>query len=216
MIVEYSIDGYRFADSGVVVEKSAGLLDLPARKIPFTHSWNDVSGEDVSLAAVAIQKREITLDCWIKGTSSNDAISKINAFLARFDKDRFVQLSIKLSDVESKALTFLVYRSKEVKVNKSWRDGDNKWRFSISLIESVPRKHIYSFNSTAVIQLTAHQECFIGFHGTIVKVLPSLDGQTISGPSWNPNGARIVGIFCYDFDKILISSAGSGNLLWSL
>lgn len=76
--MNWLIDDIRFSDYGVVVESSSGALDMPRLDID-SHDWGDSNGLEVR-ETVRKQKSEITLQCWIKGTSFPDFKTKVSAF----------------------------------------------------------------------------------------------------------------------------------------
>ena len=83
--IKYYLDGVDFSTYSVCVSESDGVLDIPARKKPFSQSWDDEHGEVVDLRKKYYEPREITLNCFIEANGEIDFVTKLNTFLLLFD-----------------------------------------------------------------------------------------------------------------------------------
>lgn len=77
----WKINTVDFADYGVVVTKSSGVLDLPDI-VDQSTDWIDLNGKEYwqSQSDVKYQDTEIVLQCWIFATGYSDFKTKVQAF----------------------------------------------------------------------------------------------------------------------------------------
>jgi len=132
--ITYWIDGVDISSYKVFVRESQGLFDVPKRKIAYKHDWLDENGEDVDLATVKTETREIKLDCFVVGDTIIQAIENLNSLLAAIDQPGYRVLTVQYYNTNDK-LTFNVYREEAVKVMKKFRYRKNVWSFTLSLKE---------------------------------------------------------------------------------
>lgn len=154
MEVKYTINGTDFRSDQVVVSGSKGLLSMPKRKKPLTHSWAEYHGEVIDLDNPVYEPREITLDCFCKGDSRGAFIGNVHNFLGRFTAPGLHRLMVDIGS--GKPLVYEVYLQDDVDVKKRWREGRNVGTFSIKLMEPEPVKRVIKFTgANASVTLTS-------------------------------------------------------------
>ncbi len=216
----WKIDGFKFLNFGVHVENSHGVIDWIDREVAVRHTWPDTPGEDIDLTSIMTRSRQITLDCILVADSAAAALSAMISFQSKFDAAGFHQLTVILEGNTTTALSFLVYREDKVIVTKNWKDGKNRWRFSLKLIEPVVHKRLHlvpGATLTLTANVTADKECYVGHDGgAVVKVDPNEEAQAIS-KTFAANGVnhRCLGVWYMHPDDVTINSM-TGTHLWTL
>jgi|WetSurMetagenome_2_1015567.scaffolds.fasta_scaffold00003_152 hypothetical protein len=149
MTVNYYINGISFASYGVKVSASSGILDALKLKKPQVYAWPDQHGEVLDLAAPRYESRSISLDCYIKASSSTAFILAVQSFLAAFQKSGLQRLMIDVNDdvVTRKPLLYEIYLAEEVEISKRWKSSTMIGTFTIKLTEPEPVKRVYKFVS---------------------------------------------------------------------
>jgi hypothetical protein len=140
--IKYFLDGVDFSTYSVCVSESEGLLDIPARKKPFSQSWDDEHGEVVDLRKKYYEPREITLNCFIEANGEIDFITKLNTFLFLFDAADTRRLMIEFTGA-NKPLVYEVYLKDSVSIDKTWDSNLMVGTFKLKLVEPEPVKRVY-------------------------------------------------------------------------
>jgi hypothetical protein len=217
--IKYSINGKNVSDFGIRILSVDGIFDLPKRKIGYRHSWSEVSGEDIDLSEVALEPRIIKLDGIAVAESISLAMTNLSSFLAIIDTPGPKQLSIEYDSTRTPApaLTYLVFREEQVKVEKQFRFGRNVWKFSLTLQEYLPYKSIYRFNAAAgsdlSIQFTALARPVILFTGD-GRSAEITDINTIS-IDYPVAGSYVVGVFSNHPSDFQVGTTNA-TFIWKL
>jgi hypothetical protein len=138
--LNYSIDGINFKEFDVTVSDSAGVLDLPKSKEPFSVDWPDYHGTVVDLTKRRVGVREIELKCWIKAAGYKDFATKVNSFTNMFRKSGTHRLSIDIHP--TKPLVYEVYNDSGISISKRWRSELMAGTFTLKLTEPEPVKRV--------------------------------------------------------------------------
>lgn len=142
-----------FDNYGIVVESTEGIMTMPKRKRPIKQSWPDEHGDAVDLQSFLLESRQITLNCWMVGTSFSDFVDKLNSFKYLLSVDGSLRLHIQINDEDGtpyKPLVYEVYCNEEINIKNSLVNKLNNPYgavFSIKLIEPEPYKRVYSFSA---------------------------------------------------------------------
>lgn len=152
--VGYYINGNNFADYGVYVSASSGLISKLEMKEPLSADWSNYHGTVIDLHKPVYKSRNITLECFMEANGYDDFITKCNSFLENFYAKNTKRLKV---DVGSKPLVYEVYCSKSIDVEKKWNDQYMIGTFKLSLIEPEPVKKVLRFSGagTATITVTS-------------------------------------------------------------
>lgn len=145
--IKYTIDGTDIETKGVHVSASSGVVDGLKMKEPFTVSWEDYNGQAIDLSAPRYEVREIKLDCWLKASDPVDFVTKVNSFLALFDKAGLRRLQIGID--ANKPLVYEVYRASAVDIEKKWRSAEMIGTFTLTLVEPEPVKKVLKYTRTS-------------------------------------------------------------------
>jgi hypothetical protein len=146
--VVYYLDGTDLKTYGVYVSASDGLLSRPKPKNPVSQNWPDHHGEVVDLTKRYYEARKIKLDCFIKATSKEDFVTKMNTFLALFDATGTRRLMVVVD--ATKPLVYEVYLSNAIEPKKSWSDAEMAGTFATELTESAPMKRVVKITGTSL------------------------------------------------------------------
>lgn len=155
----YTIDGVDLKEYGVYVSGSEGIMDRPARKNPYSVSFDNYHGEMVDLEHNYVGVRNITLSCFIKAESKMDFIQKVSAFEQVFDKRGTHRLVLDVHPV--KPLIYEVYMKDKIEIKKTWSDDLMVGTFSLKLVEPEPVKRVLKFIkiSSATATCTITMKC---------------------------------------------------------
>lgn len=217
--LKYTIDGLDLSTVGIFVTKISGIFDQPKRKLPYKHSWQEFTGEDVDLTISANDPREITLDCILKADSIAEATTQLNNFFIALDGNRPRCLSISLFNhdlLESKALSFLVFREEKVSVDKTFKSGKVIWSFTIKLQEYLPCKRIFKINidptrlTLILTILQLQRPIWVAFDEAVVQITESGDYTFYSD-----EGIQTLSIFSTTLNDYGYSTNGALEL-WSM
>lgn len=140
MVVAYAVNGADFLTFGVHVTASGGIVNGLKRKEVKRYDWKEYDGEVVDLSTPRYEAREITLECALVASSPSEFLSRLNAFVAAWDKEGLQRLVVTIDPV--KPLIYDVYRSDEVKVNKEWSSGSMCGTLSLKFREPEPLKRV--------------------------------------------------------------------------
>ena len=138
--IEYFLDGMAFADLGIHVESSTGVIDLPKMKAPPAVDWLDYHGKVVDLTAKRYQEREITLNCWLRASGMLDFIQRTNSLCDLFRIDGTTRLMISIDP--AKPLVYEVYNEDGIAIQKRWREDKMIGTFALKLKEPDPVKRV--------------------------------------------------------------------------
>lgn len=152
MTVNYYLNGTLFADYGVKIIQSKGILNALKMKEPVKTNWPDHHGEVIDLAAPRFEAREIVLECIIKATNSNDWIGKVRLFIGALQQAELNQIVIEIVDgaTSMRPLVYMVFLQEVPDISKTWSEANMFGTFTLKLKEPEPVKRIYSTNSTSV------------------------------------------------------------------
>lgn len=138
MKIDYKFNNNTFRNYSVFVSSSNGIIGLPPRRIN-TFMYPGESGQGVDLEGSTYEERIITLDCFIKGASAEDLITKYNTFI------QMLMLPKALTSLQvivgTKTLTFQVYVDKISELIKHFTEGANVGTFTLTIVE--PDTSIY-------------------------------------------------------------------------
>lgn len=140
MEIAYSLDGVNLLTYGVYVSSSTGLINRPKLKDPVRQSWKTQHGEVVDLSRRYYESRKISLECFIKATSKEDFLTKMNTFMQLFDAPGTRRLMVAV-DV-TKPLVYEVYLSDQIDPKKKWSDSTMVGTFKLELTEPNPVKRV--------------------------------------------------------------------------
>ncbi|MDD4820640.1 MAG: hypothetical protein PHD21_07395 [Flavobacteriales bacterium] len=136
MKVKYTIDGKDFALYGITVTSSQGLLGGLKPKDPLAMEWTDENGTEVDDdAPVFFQSRAITLNCIMTAASAEELITASRAFYALFFTKRLHTLEVSVGDNK---LSYTVYLSDKIDIDKKWRQGHMTASFALKMTEPEP------------------------------------------------------------------------------
>ncbi|MBW6491958.1 MAG: hypothetical protein K0B15_12275 [Lentimicrobium sp.] len=217
--IKYTFNGKDVSENGVTILSTEGIFDFPKRKIPYRHTWEEVSGEDVDLAVVALEPRIFKLDCIVSGSSISAALTNLNAFLAEIDTPGPKQFNIEYSNTgnPAPALSFLVFREEQVKVEKIFRLEKNVWRFTLTLQEYLPYKSIFRYESVAnsdlSLQITTLSRPVIlaAGNGTMLDVF---EPNTYS-VDYLVSGSYVIAIFSNHPSDFVVGTTNA-SFIWKL
>lgn len=162
----YTIDGINLKDYGVFVSGSDGLMNRPARKTPYSVSFDNYHGSMVDLNHNYVGERTITLSCFMKAEGKTDFINKISAFEQIFDKPGTLRLVVDVHPV--KPLIYEVYMKDSIEVVKEWSDELMVGTFKLKLVEPEPvkrvLKHIVVSSDTNVCSITLKSQKYVNIY----------------------------------------------------
>lgn len=156
MTVSYYIDGVDLLAYGVYVSGSSGLIGRPKPKNPVSFNWDTENGEAIYAGKKYYESRKISIECFIKSTSKEDYIVKMNTFLQLFDTSGTRRLMV-IVDVNM-PLVYEVVLSGEIDPKKKWSDSEMIGTFKLELTEPSPIKrvikHVRSDEGTKTLSIT--------------------------------------------------------------
>lgn len=139
--ITYLIDDINiFSEYGIVVKNSSGIISQPAVKQPFLQVWGDAHGEVVDNSKVYYEAKEITLDCWLMGTSNLSVTELLNNFYTMLRTPNLKRLMVYID--ANKPLIYQVYLKGDININKKWKPGVSMANFSVTLREPEPLKWV--------------------------------------------------------------------------
>lgn len=181
--VRYSINGHYFKDFGVFVSDSNGIADTLKRKKVNSYDWAEYHGISVDLSKPKFEAREIELKCFIVGDNWETLFANFNKMV----RDEFAKEGTQRLLIEPfgfKALPYEVFLQDEVKVDKTFSNGQMVATFSIKMIEPNPiKKVLYFTGNTLDLAFNCPTETEI-FYGNGLKEVAngnvSLSGKTLA------------------------------------
>ena len=153
MNIKYYINNVDIATLGVYVSASEGILNRPSRKEIKSQSYNDEHGVVVDLSQNYIDKREITLTCFIKADDKATFINNVQSFENLFSGTGLQRLRIEVDGC--KPLVYDVYLDTAITIKKTWNENDMVGTFSVKLIEPNPVKKVYKYIRSSAASATA-------------------------------------------------------------
>lgn len=167
----YRINGIDFKQFGVYVSASTGIIDNLTRKDPMATDWADYHGQVMDLAAPRYQMREITLSCWIKGVGKEEFLSRVQGFLAQFDRPGTQRLALSIEGTNP--LVYEVYLHESISLKKRWNDANMYGTFELTLREPSPVKKVLLWTGAGTVSITL----------TTAKVVEVFWGDGTSSPN---------------------------------
>lgn len=207
-MITYTIDNTDFKSLGVWVRESTGVVDLPKPKAVKSHSWSEYHGSVVDLREVKLEERVINLDCFIKASSPEDFMSKLNAFQSLLSGG-FKRLQIDVT--EDTTLIFDCYLSAAIAVKKKWSEHDMAGEFSVRLTEPEPLKKVIRFDGTEFLIGFSTSDAVQIFYGDGTKS-KDLWGEVSIKYTYKEHRTRYITIHG-NIDKITDLST-NGEVIW--
>ncbi|MBN8820757.1 MULTISPECIES: hypothetical protein [unclassified Spirosoma] len=155
MELSYSINAITFAQMGLFVSESEGVVDALKRKPPLKVDWPNAHGEVVDLSRARFEPRVIKLSCFMIAPNAEGFMNQLNAL--RVELYRPGTQRLRINPVSGRPFVYEVYCPDGVEVKKKWRNGKMFAQFDLTLIEPQPIKWILSApgNATASMTLSA-------------------------------------------------------------
>lgn len=211
MDIKYYLDGVDIKTYGVYITESEGLLSRPKLKKTLSASWNDYHGEVVDLSKRYYESRKITLECFIKSTSKEDFLTKMNTFMQLFDASGTRRLMV-VVDVD-RPLVYEVYLSGDIDVKKKWSDSQMVGTFSIELTEPSPIKRVVKITGTS-LSITISTSKLVDIYWGDGTVLKDVSGTSqVKTKTYGASGTYYA-IVTGNIDEIS-SFTTTGTVLWS-
>jgi len=207
----YYLDGVSLATYGVYVSASDGLISRPKPKDPSSQTWPDYHGEVVDLTKRYYEKRRIQMDCFIKATSKEDYVTKMNTFLALFDASGTRRLMVVVGTASP--LVYEVYLAGEIDPKKKWHDGSMVGTFKLELVESAPIKRVVKIIGTSLtITLTSTKLVDIYWgDGTVTR---DVSGTSQAKSHTYSGSGTYYAIVAGNIDEISAFST-TGTVIWN-
>ena len=162
----YTIDGIDLKYFGVYVSGSDGILNRPARKTPYSVSFDNYHGSMVDLNHNYVGDRTITLSCFMKANGKMDFIQKVAEFEQMFDKRGTIRLVVDVHPV--KPLIYEVYMKDSIEIVKTWSDELMVGTFKLKLVEPEPvkriLKHIRVSDATRTCEITIKSKKYLNIY----------------------------------------------------
>lgn len=206
------------ATYGVQVSGSNGLVGKPEFKNPSKkYDWDYLNGEFVDMECRRYKAREITLHCWLKGSSEIDAVGKMNTFLKAFQTKALMRLTVTFLDGTTQgnsSLYYLVYLANPGSVTYKWHSGKQILKFDIVLKEPSPVKRVYKVaatdNGTITIAYSSTSEFDI-YWGDASKDLDNMGASQTISHSYTEAGnfVLIVTGVITDISAMTVTTSGS-------
>ena len=178
----YLIDGINLKDMNVFVSGSDGLLNRPARKTPYSVSFDNYHGSMVDLNHNYVGERNITLSCFVKANGKMDFINKVNELSQIFDGQGTRRLVVDVHPI--KPLIYEVYLNGEIEITKEWSDDLMVGTFKLKLKEPEPvkrvLKHIRVSSETRMCTITMKSKKYVNIFWGDGSVEYDLAGQDSS------------------------------------
>ena len=218
--IKYRFDGIDISETyNITIAKVDGIFDIPKRKIPYRHSWDDVSGEEVDLSNVNYEPRQIVIEGFVRGENISAAWINLSDFVKLIDKAGPRQFTIDYDQdaTPAKGLTYLVFREDQLKVTKRFRPGlKNVWEFTLKLQEYMPFKSIYRFvNAGPVdlsIQITAlSRPILVGCDDGRITKITEINTHMFDFDA----GSFVVGIFSASPDDFTVGTINA-DFVWKM
>lgn len=139
--VIYSINGKNFKEFEVYVSDSTGLVGLLPRKDIKQYDWAEYHGISPDLSKPKFKEREIELKCFVRGENWELLFSNFREFIVdQFSKSHTQRLHVE--PLNYKTLAYEVYLKDEVKIDKTFHDGEMVATFTLKFIEANPIKKV--------------------------------------------------------------------------
>lgn len=140
MGLKWSINGRDFADFGINVQESKGVLDKLKPRERNSYTWAEYHGKQYDQSKPFYEAREMELQCWLKAEDSDQLTTNFNAFLSLFDTKSTKRFLIE--PFENKEYAYEVLLNGPAELTKEFRDGEMYGNFSLKLIEPNPIKRV--------------------------------------------------------------------------
>jgi hypothetical protein len=140
MGLKWSINGRDFADFGINVQESKGVLDKLKPRERNSYTWAEYHGKQIDLSKPYYESREIELQCWLKASDSNRLTENFNSFLSLFDTKSTKRFTIE--PFGNKEYAYEVLLNGPSELSKEFREGEMYGSFTLKLLEPNPIKKI--------------------------------------------------------------------------
>ena len=162
--VKYSLNDKLFKDFGVYVSESTGLVGLLERKDVTQYDWSEYHGISPNLKKPKYKERTIELKCFMKGGNWEDLFKNfMDYIIGEFSKPGTQRLHIE--PLGFKTLPYEVFMKDEVKVDKTFKEGEMFAVFTLKFIEPNPIKTILTTSLDEfklVYKIDSETEIFFG------------------------------------------------------
>lgn len=139
--VKVSLNGINFKDFDVRVSEYNNLIGLLERKDVTQYEWAEYHGISPSLKNPKFKERVLELKCFTRGENWEDLFGKFKDFvILEFSKAGTQRLHI--TPFNHKPLAYEVYIKEEVKVEKTFSEGEMFGVFTLKMIEPNPIKKV--------------------------------------------------------------------------
>lgn len=192
--VKYLINGKAFKDFGIHVSESSGLVGLLERKDVTQYDWAEYHGTSPNLKIPKFKERTLELKCFIRGNNWEDLFANFRDLVIKdFSKSGTQRLHIE--PMGYKTLAYEVYMKDEVKVEKTFSEGEMFATFTLKFIEPNPIKTVLKTTLDSFklsYEIDSQTEIFFG-DGTkqIGRGNVSLT-KDYSSPSYDSSGISLV------------------------
>ncbi|WP_145953276.1 hypothetical protein [Chryseobacterium indologenes] len=140
MGLKWSINGRDFADFGINVSDSKGVLDGLKPRERNSYTWAEYHGKQFDLSKPFYEAREMELQCWLRASDSNRITENFNSFLSLFDTKSTKRFTIE--PFGNKEYAYEVLLNGPAELTKEFRDGIMYGSFTLKMIEPNPIKKI--------------------------------------------------------------------------
>ncbi|WFB67086.1 hypothetical protein [Chryseobacterium sp. WX] len=193
MGLKWSINGRDFAEFGINVSESKGVLDKLKPRERNSYTWAEYHGKQFDLSKPYFEAREMELQCWLRASDSDTLTENFNSFLALFDTKSTKRFTIE--PFGNKEYAYEVLLNGSADLTKEFRDGEMYGSFTLKLTEPNPIKKILktTLDSFKIsYEIDSETEIFFG-DGTKQTGRGNVSlTKDYSAPSYENSGLSIV------------------------
>ncbi|MCE4064362.1 phage tail family protein [Chryseobacterium gleum] len=193
MGLKWSINGRDFAEFGINVSESKGVLDKLKPRERNSYTWAEYHGKQIDLSKPYFEAREMELQCWLRASDSNRLTENFNSFLALFDTKSTKRFLIE--PFGNKELAYEVLLNGSADLSKEFREGEMYGSFTLKLIEPNPIKRVLKTSLDTFklsYEIDSETEIFFG-DGTKQTGRGNVSlTKDYSAPSYENSGLSIV------------------------
>lgn len=193
MGLKWSINGRDFAEFGINVSESKGVLDKLKPRERNSYTWAEYHGKQFDLSKPFYEAREMELQCWLRASDSDTLTENFNSFLALFDTRSTKRFTIE--PFGNKEYAYEVLLNGSADLTKEFRDGEMYGSFTLKLIEPNPIKKILKTTLDSFklsYEIDSETEIFFG-DGTKQTGRGNVSlTKDYSAPSYENSGLSIV------------------------
>ncbi|WPO89863.1 hypothetical protein [Chryseobacterium sp. HR92] len=195
MGLKWSINGRDFAEFGINVSESKGVLDKLKPRERNSYTWAEYHGKQIDLSKPYFEAREMELQCWLIASDSNRLTENFNSFLALFDTRSTKRFTIE--PFGNKEYAYEVLLNGPAELTKEFRKGQMYGSFTLKLIEPNPIKKIIKTTLDAFklsYEIDSETEIFFG-DGTKQTGRGNVSlTKNYSVPSYENSGLSLVSV----------------------